>query len=260
MRRRELLMGGLAAGLAAGIGPVPAGSQSGERYLALEWFRCRRDIDVTRMRSFFGEALVPGYNRAGVRPVGVFQTTVGPDNPSFLVVSAYAAIDGVADLHRKLGSDALWGQHLKAFEEKWELAYERRESSLLRGFRTFPGIELPKVEEGKSNLFELRVYESRNSSGHERKVAMFDDGEIEVFRRVGIHPVFFGSTLFGTRMPNLTYMVYYPSWEARAEAWTKFSQDPQWKKMSAAPGSSDRELVSSISNQLMTALAASQIR
>ena len=89
---------------------------------------------------------------------------------------------------------------------------------------------------------------------------MFDGGEIDIFRRVGINPVFFGSTVFGSRMPNLTYMVYYPAWEARAEAWSRFASDPDWKKLSTAPGNVDRELVSIISNQLMSALPFSQLK
>ena len=104
------------------------------------------------------------------------------------------------------------------------------------------------------------IDESRNGAGHQRKVAMFDGGEIDIFRRVGINPVFFGSTIFGTRMPNLTYMVYYPTWEARAEAWAKFANDSEWKKLSTAPGNADRELVSSISNQLMSPLPFSQLK
>ena len=34
---------------------------------------------------------------------------------------------------------------LAAFDEKWDLAYERREAWLLQTFRTFPGLAVPKV-------------------------------------------------------------------------------------------------------------------
>jgi len=258
MERRDFFKTALWAGI--GAGTAFSQTELAERFLVLEWYRCRRDQDLARMRGFLGESLVPAYGRAEIRPVGVFQTSVGPDNPSFLVLSSYASLASVQDARGKLEGDGKWSQDCRAFDEKWELAYDRIESSLLRGFRTLPGIETPKVEEGKSNLFELRIYESRNAAGHEKKVAMFNSGEIEIFRRCGIHPVFFGSTMFGSRMPNLTYMVWYPTWDARAAAWSKFSQDPEWKKMSAAPGNADRELVSSISNQLMTPLAFSQIR
>ncbi len=259
MQRRDLIRSGILAGLAAGA-RMPVRGAPSEGYVTLEWFRCRRDIDVQRMRGFLGDSVLPAYNRSGIKPVGVFQPMVGPDSPSFLVVAPYTSMAAVQETKTKLAQDERWAKDLTAFEEKWELAYERRESFLLRGFRTFPGIETPKVEAGKTNVFELRIYESRNTTGHEKKVAMFDSGEIDIFRRVGVNPVFFGSAIFGTRMPNLTYMVYYPTWEARAEAWSKFANDPEWKKLSTAPGNVDRELVSSISNQLMSALPFSQLK
>lgn len=157
-------------------------------------------------------------------------------------------------------ADKEWASTQAAFDEKWELAYERREQWLLRAFSGFPAIEVPKVEAGKTNLFELRMYESRNTSGHVRKVSMFNNGEIDVFRKCGINPVFFGSMMFGPKLPNLVYMTCFPSWQAREEAWNKFRLDPDWKKMSTAPGMENRELVSNSSVQLMTALPTSQIR
>jgi NIPSNAP len=260
MKRRAFVHSVTALALAPGLQRTDAGAQPGERYLTLDWFRSRRDQDLARLRAFLGDSMLPAYGRSGVKPMGIFQTQIGPDNPSFLVVASYPSMAAIQETHAKLLSDEKWPKELRAFDDKWELAYERRESTLLRGFKTFPGIEVPQVAEGKSNLFELRIYESRNVSAHEKKIAMFDTGEISIFRRVGINPVFFGATVFGARMPNLTYLVYYPSWEARAEAWSKFGQDAEWKKMSTAPGNSDRELVSSISNQLMAPLPFSQIR
>lgn len=260
MERRDFMKAAVAAGLAGSSNAGAEGAETVEKYLTLEWFRCRRDQDLQRMRAYLGESLLPAYSRAGVKPVGVFQPSVGPDNPSFLVVSSHASMAAIQEAAGRMRADEKWQKDMNAFDEKWELAYDRRESSLLKGFKSFPGIEAPRVEAGKSNLFELRVYESRNALGHEKKIAMFDNGEINIFRRVGVNPVFFGSTIFGTRMPNLTYMVYYPTWEARAEAWSKFGSDPEWKKISTAPGSTDKELVSSISNQLMNPLPFSEIK
>lgn len=259
MKRRRFLGGALAAGVAtgAGQGSAPAG---GSAAIAMTWFHTRRDLDVERLRRFVGESLLPAHHRAGRKPVGVFQPMIGPDNPSLLVVVPYPSIAAVEETRVKLDADAEWSEKAKAFDATWDLAYERMEASLLTGFRTFSGIELPKGDASRPNVFELRVYESRNTSAHLRKVAMFDGGEIDIFRRVGIQPLFFGSTVFGPRMPSLAYMVYYPTWEARAAAWSKFVQDPEWKKLSGAAGSSDRELVSAISNQLMSPAPFSDIR
>jgi hypothetical protein len=260
MERRRFLRSTVAGGIAAAVNMEAWAAPAEPGFLTLEWFHCRRDQDVSRLRAFLGSALVPAYNRVGARPVGIFQTSVGPDTPGFLVATQYPSMRATQEAADKLQRDEKWSAQLISLDENWELAYDRREASLLRAFKTFPAIELPKAADSAENLFELRIYESRNLQAHRKKVAMFDNGEIDVFRKVGIQPLFFGSTLFGSDMPNLTYMVYFPSWEARKEAWARFGQDPDWRKMSSSPGSSDRELVSRISNQLMTPVSGSQIR
>ncbi len=261
MRRRRFLKSSIAAGLASGIPAAAAPANAAPKYLALEWYRCRRDQDVQRLRDFFGGSLIPACNRAGLRTVGLFQVSVGPDAPSFLVLTEFASMGAAQDIDTKLLRDEKWAADLVALDEKWDLAYDRREAWLLRGFKSFPGIEVPKtLDPARANLFELRIYESRNLQGHVRKVAMFDNGEIDIFRKVGITPVFFGSTIYGPNLPNLVYMICFPSVEARSEAWGKFGQDPDWKRISTAPGSADRELVSRISNQLLTPLPGSQVK
>lgn len=260
MRRREFINAIAAAGAGAGLARGGRAAGESRSIIMLDWFRCRRDLDVQRLRDFFGASMVPAYNRAGLKPVGIFQTSVGPDSPSFLVVTLAGGFAALQDVFDKLHGDTKFNQEAAAFDEKWELAYDRMESHLLFSFKTMKGIEIPPVAGGKANLFELRTYESRSYTAHTKKVSMFDTGEIDVFRRTGIRPVFFGSAVFGTNLPNLTYMVSFPSLEARAEAWGKFGQDPDWKKMSSAPGMGDRELVTRISNQLMSPLPSSQIR
>jgi hypothetical protein len=261
MNRRNFIHTALAGTIAAGMPRISSSADEKDRkYLALHWYRSRRDLDVQRLTDFLGNNLLPAYSRAGIKPVGLLQVSVGPDSPSFLSIVPYPSMASIQETLTKLASDGTWTKDLAAFDEKWDLAYERRESWLLRTFKSFPDLVIPKVEAGKTNLFELRMYESRNSLGHVKKVSMFDDGEIEIFKRVGVNPVFFGSTLFGSRIPNLVYMISFPSMEARTEAWAKFGQDPEWKKISSAPGMSGRETVSSISNQLLTPLPASQLK
>jgi hypothetical protein len=257
MRRREFIGAAVAAGAALADAPAQQGRR---KYIAMEWYRCRRDQDPQRLRDYLANSAVPALNRAGIKPVGVFQTSVGPDSPSVLVVKAYSSLGSIQETADRLMADDQFAAADKALDEKWELAYDRVECWLLRAFKGMPDIEVPKAEAGRNNLFELRIYESRNLAGHVKKVAMFDDGEIDLFRRVGINPIFFGSTMFGPNMPNLAYMVAFPSIEARSQNWSAFGQHPDWKKMSTVPGATDRELVCRISNQLMTPLPFSQIK
>jgi hypothetical protein len=92
------------------------------------------------------------------------------------------------------------------------------------------------------------------------KIDMFNQEEIKIFRRSGIHPVFFGETLYGSRQPNLTYMVWYDDMRAREAAWAKFLADPDWKRISVTPGWTNAEAVSNISNTFLQPLPFSPIR
>jgi hypothetical protein len=92
------------------------------------------------------------------------------------------------------------------------------------------------------------------------KVRMFAEmGEVDIFRRVGLTPVFFGSTIAGLRMPNLTYMLVHDSMAAREKSWGAFVNDPEWKKLRATPGYSDAEIVSNITTVLLRPAVYSQI-
>jgi hypothetical protein len=125
-----------------------------------------------------------------------------------------------------------------------------------------PEIEIPPVETGRApRVFELRTYESNSPVTLKRKIGMFEEGgEIAIFRRVGLTPVFFGETIAGRRMPNLTYLLAYDSLAAREKNWAAFLADPEWQKLRAKPGLSDAEIVSNISNIMLRPLPFSPIR
>jgi hypothetical protein len=43
--------------------------------------------------------------------------------------------------------------------------------------------------------------------------------------------VFYGTTLAGAQMPNLTYLTPFRSLAEREAAWAKFQADPEWLKV-----------------------------
>ena len=61
-------------------------------------------------------------------------------------------------------------------------------------------------------------------------------------------------------MPNLTYMLGFDSLAAREKAWSAFGQDSEWQKMRSQPGVSDAEVVSNISNLIVSPMEGSDIR
>jgi hypothetical protein len=123
-----------------------------------------------------------------------------------------------------------------------------------------PKLEVPtQTREGKGRIFELRTYESHSKGANWKKIEMFDVGETALFRKAGLAPVFFGETLIGSRIPNLTYMLVFDDLAARDKAWRSFAGDPEWKKLSSTPGFTDPEIVTDISNQILRPAAYSQI-
>jgi hypothetical protein len=86
---------------------------------------------------------------------------------------------------------------------------------------------------------------------------MFNRAEIAIFKRTGLTPVFFGETLIGSKMPNLTYMLTYDDMAAREKNWATFLADPEWKKLSSIPEYATA--VSNISNVFLRPTAYSQI-
>lgn len=107
---------------------------------------------------------------------------------------------------------------------------DRVESSLFRAFETIPKVEKPA---GKPQMHNLCIYKSHNEAAGLKKVEMFNQGEIDIFRKVCLNPVFFGEAIAGTRIPNLTYLLAFNDDKARIDAWGKFGGDPDWKKLRA---------------------------
>jgi hypothetical protein len=89
---------------------------------------------------------------------------------------------------------------------------------------------------------------------------MFNAGEMQIFQRLEMRPVFFGETIVGPKQPNLMYMLSYDSLDSRDNLWHAFITDPAWKKLSAQPELKDSEIVANISNVILRPLTFSQIR
>jgi hypothetical protein len=138
-----------------------------------------------------------------------------------------------------------------------EPAYERIESSLLKAFAHMPKMDLPGTG---ARIFELRQYQSATETAGKKKIEMFNDqGEIDIFKRLGFKPVFFGETLIGPLRPNLTYMVTFDDMAAHDSHWKAFVDDAEWKKISVVPGYADALLVSKITSTMLTPASYSQI-
>ena len=229
--------------------------------IELRYFRMRNGRQVERTTEYLRRGLLPASVRAGIRPVGCFNAVIAPDSPFILTLASYPSLATLETAREKLAADKEFLAAADEYNSMTELSYIRMESSLLWAFPSMPTVAVPPAGENRAaRIFELRTYEAPNDQALARKIKMFGDGEIDIFRRSGMLTVFFGQTIVGSRMPNLTYMLAYDDLTARDKTWRAFSADPDWQKLRATPGLSDAETVSNISNAILRPLPFSPIR
>ena len=216
--------------------------------------------------SFLAGAAIPAYNRAGARPVGAWKL-LAKDNPELkltadandlYVVLPHKTPQSFLELTSRLAADQELQQAGRAViaAPKSDPAFTRYETSLLHAFPGFPGVKVPTKAPGR--LAQLRIYESHGYERARKKIEMFDKaGEIAVFKKVGLNPVFFGRNLAGSKMPSLTYMVAFDDEKAMKAGWDAFRADPDWKKLSGDEAYKDT--VSNITNLVLRPVEGSQI-
>lgn len=260
MKRRDFL----AAMCLAGIGPLSQVSRADGRtdksqreYYELKKYRLNSADKQKLVLDYLRAAAIPALNRIGIAPVGVFKILEG-DSSDLYVLLVHKSLESVVAASTLIESDPDY--HKAAANllnaSKSDPTYERINSSLMRAFEAIPKLEMPTKTE--SRIFQLRTYESHNSLAAKKKVEMFNTGgEIAVFRRTGLNPVFFGESIIGSKLPNLTYMLGFDHIDKKDKSWDKFRDHPQWKTLKENPYYKDT--VSNITNILLRPASCSQI-
>lgn len=272
MKRREFLQSGPAAAtVAAMAATIPAtlparaaapedAGPAGREFYELRLYRLKRGPMVTRFDDFHREVALPAWARAGIGTVGVFDVLLGPDQPAkYVLLSAGSPGALLAARERFEADPAVAGAAFTALPAT-DPGYVRKECRWLRAFRTLPRLELPALSrERRPRIFELRTYEAHSRRANLKKIEMFDAGEIAIFRRTGLTPVFFGEDLTGASLPSLTYLLVFGSLADRERHWATFAADPEWKKLSSTPGFTDPEIVTNITSVLLRPTAYSPV-
>lgn len=231
---------------------------------AVEFYELRiyQIFDFEKQRiadQYLETALLPALNRQGVSNIGVFHDLKDENNHSIFVLIPWQNLQSMADSNAKLGKDSVYQEAAKPHTERpiKDSIFNRIDVRLMKAFDGMPTMELPPASKANSaRIFELRLYESHTEEYARRKVAMFNEGEIDLMKEVELAPVFFAESIAGADMPNLIYMLSATDEESHQAHWKAFLASPKWEAMKVLPQYKDT--VSKIKNWFLKPTAYSQ--
>jgi hypothetical protein len=194
-----------------------------------EWRVYSLKGDGAALDDFYAKTLIPAYNRLGIT-VGAFAPEQAGETQQRYYLFIYPNIERYHVVKLKLWDDKDFRRAAQPFYDSSAAApvYGEFVSYLCEAFDTVPRMLKP---DKSRTLFEWRNYRSPNEEANQRKVKMFNSGEIGVFNAVGIHSVCYGEVLAGPRMPSLVYLTWHKDRATRDEAWKKFGAHPEWQRM-----------------------------
>lgn len=259
--RRDFLKTTLAASAAAAfVSKLSAASPAApdREYYEL---RCYRLQAGTRLKAepnpawldaYLETALLPALGRLGINHTGAFSeldinketatATPKPGSPVWVLIP-HATLDSFVQVSVALTTDPTVQSAGAAYLQtpKAAPAFERVDTWLLLAFAGMPRLELPAFSRDRvpTRVFEMRDYESHSELKALNKMAMFDDGEIQLMRDLGMNPVFFGQALAGPDLPHLRYITSGPDLATHLAGWKKFGPDPRWQQMRTDPRYAD---------------------
>jgi hypothetical protein len=269
MRRRKFLASTLAASALAATSRsaiARAAQETGDanerEFYVLRRYMLSAGPQRKLTDDYFRDALVPALNRLGFSPIGVFNVTIGPDMPEMCVFIPGFSVEKLVTVDDQLKDDDGYTKAATAFlnAPAKEPSFKRIESSLMQAFEKMPRLSLPAASASHSpRVFELRTYEGASDLDHARKIEQMSNGEVDIFNKAGIPQVFYGDTLIGQRLPNLSYMICFGSLAERDKKWSEFFNSEGWKISSSNPRFNFENIVSNTTNMMLAPTAYSQI-
>jgi hypothetical protein len=176
------------------------------------------------LENYLAKSFIPAMNAYGVSKIGVFKDLGKPEPAIIVVTIPFKSLLDYAGYKAALEKDANYQASARAYFDQVgpdKPLYEKISTSL------------PQTNAGR--IYEWRTYEAYNEDALKRKIAMFNQDELAIFDKVGLHNVFFGEVLAGENTPCLSYMVSFENMAERDANWAKFGADPDWKRISGDP-------------------------
>jgi hypothetical protein len=213
------------------------GFASKREFYQLKIYHLKDDSQRGRLETYLQQAYLPALHRAGIAKVGVFKTDAPADSLVYVLIP-FKSVEQFMDLPNRLAKDnqyATSGQDYVNAEFN-KPVYKGFESILMEAFAGMPNLIAPKLKAGVTErVYELRRYEAATEKLHENKITQFNNGELDIFKRLGFNTVFCGQVKAGGKLPSLMYMTSFENKTERDAHWKAFSADPGWKELNAKP-------------------------
>lgn len=219
------------------------------------------EAQAKRVSEYLESGLFPALTRAGAKPVAALSNLIGPDGPYMFTIVQYPSLSAMQDVLARISADAAHEAASQKLSAGPGMPFVGMESSILHSLDVLPEAVLSTGSgNGHARIFELRTYQSQSMTALNKKAGMFNSGEIAIFQRLNMQPVFIGESIIGPRQPNITYMLSFENLDGREKLWQQFGSDPAWKTLSAPAELKDSEIVANISNVILRPLPFSPLR
>lgn len=251
--RRQFVATTIAASAAAAtVAELGAQPATAREYYELRAYRLGAGAPTAALDAYFEKALLPALEKRGITSAGVFtelevnkaaQTSAPkPRTPTWVLIP-HPTLESFVGVSSDLNADPSVQQAGAAYLQapKATPAFERIDTWLYIAFKGHPRMTVPDFATKRvpTRVFEMRDYESHSELKALAKIAMFDEGESEIMRTLGMSPLFFGQGLAGPNLPHLRYITSGPDLASHLDAWKKFGPDPRWMKMKDLPQYAD---------------------
>jgi len=218
-------------------GNIAFGFPPKHEFYQIKIYHYKEDSQRKRLETYLKEAYMPALHRAGISKIGVFEPAEEADSLLYVLIP-FKSADQFISLPGTISKDK---QYLTAGKDYLDTEYDNPvytsfESIFMESFAGMPALKLPDLKSAPSErIYELRRYEAASEKLHENKIRQFNNGELDIFSRLGFNVVFCGQVKAGSKMPSLMYMTSFENKAERDAHWKTFGSDPAWTKLNAQP-------------------------
>lgn len=213
-------------------------AQQSKDLYELKIYHLKNTDQEKQVEYFLENAYLPALERAGIGNIGVFKP-IKEDTATtrkIYVFIPYTRPEQFLTVPQTLENDTKYNENGRGYlnAPHDNPPYQRIETVILQAFEGMPRFKETGLTNASSErVYELRSYESATEKLYKNKVKMFNDGEIEIFDRLGFNHIFYGEVIAGSHMPNLMYMTSFSNMESRDKHWDAFGKDAAWKSLSS---------------------------